>query len=173
MAIGNIHMVTLVINVMENKAQNSTRKWWGWRWRKKLKFWVVLPRKASLRRFHWGSEQGSHADAFRETLQAGGSQTCSAACCSVTKAGLTLCDAMGCSKAGTSVHGIFQVRILEQVDFLLQGMFPVQGSNLHLLHLLHWQVDSLPLAPPRKAVCHNIIVYNDFRIRNIFLNFQV
>ena len=23
-----------------------------------------------------------------------------------------------------------------------------QGSNFHLLHLLHWQVDSLPLAPP-------------------------
>ena len=25
--------------------------------------------------------------------------------------------------------------------FLLQGIFPIQGSNLHLLH---WQVDSLP-----------------------------
>ena len=29
--------------------------------------------------------------------------------------------------------------------FLLQGIFPAQGSNLHLLHLLHWQADSLPL----------------------------
>ena len=28
---------------------------------------------------------------------------------------------------------------------LLQGNFPTQGSNPHLLHLLHWQVDSLPL----------------------------
>ena len=28
--------------------------------------------------------------------------------------------------------------------FLLQGIFPTQGSNLCLLHLLHWQVDSLP-----------------------------
>ena len=26
--------------------------------------------------------------------------------------------------------------------FLLQGIFPTQGLNLHLLH---WQVDSLPL----------------------------
>ena len=26
----------------------------------------------------------------------------------------------------------------------------LQGSNLHLLHLLHWQVGSLPLAPPGK-----------------------
>ena len=29
--------------------------------------------------------------------------------------------------------------------FLLQGIFLTQGSNLHLLCLLHWQVDSLPL----------------------------
>ena len=29
--------------------------------------------------------------------------------------------------------------------FLLQGIVPTQGSNLCLLHLLHWQVGSLPL----------------------------
>ena len=29
--------------------------------------------------------------------------------------------------------------------FLLQGIFPIQGLNLHLLSLLHWQADSLPL----------------------------
>ena len=34
--------------------------------------------------------------------------------------------------------------------FLLQGIFPTQGSNLCLLCLLHWQADSLPLAPPGK-----------------------
>ena len=102
----------------------------------------------------------------------GGSQTCSAACCSVTKAGLALCDPMGCSKAGTSVRGIFQVRILEQADFLGQGMFPTQGSNRHLLHLLHGRVDSLPLAPPRKTICHNIIIYI-LSTRNMFLKVQV
>ena len=38
---------------------------------------------------------------------------------------------------------------------LLQGIFPAQGSNLHLLCLLHWQMGSLPLShlgsptPPR------------------------
>ena len=32
----------------------------------------------------------------------------------------------------------------------LQGIFPTQGSNNCLLCLLHWQVDSLPLAPPGK-----------------------
>ena len=29
--------------------------------------------------------------------------------------------------------------------FLLQGIFPIRGSNSHLLPLLDWQVDSLPL----------------------------
>ena len=31
--------------------------------------------------------------------------------------------------------------------FLLQGIFPTQGSNPHLLHLLNWQADSLPRVP--------------------------
>ena len=37
--------------------------------------------------------------------------------------------------------------------FLLQGIFPTQGLNPSLLHLLHWQVDSLPLAIPGKLHC--------------------
>ena len=35
---------------------------------------------------------------------------------------------------------------------LLQGIFPMQGSNLHLLHLLCWQAGSLPLVPPGKPM---------------------
>ena len=35
---------------------------------------------------------------------------------------------------------------------LLQGIFPTQGSNPCLLCLLHWQVGSLPLAPPWKPL---------------------
>ena len=31
--------------------------------------------------------------------------------------------------------------------FLLRGIFPTQGSKTHLLCLLHWQADSLPLLP--------------------------
>ena len=31
------------------------------------------------------------------------------------------------------------------LHFLLQGILPTQGSNLHLLCLLHWQADSLSL----------------------------
>ncbi|KAB0357453.1 hypothetical protein FD754_001609 [Muntiacus muntjak] len=34
--------------------------------------------------------------------------------------------------------------------FLLQGIFLTQGSNPCPLHLLHWQADSLPTAPPGK-----------------------
>ena len=30
--------------------------------------------------------------------------------------------------------------------FLLQGIFPTQGSNSCLLYLLHWQAGSLPLS---------------------------
>ena len=35
---------------------------------------------------------------------------------------------------------------------LLQGIFLTQESNWHLLPLLHWQVGSLPLAPPGKPI---------------------
>ena len=41
---------------------------------------------------------------------------------------------------------------------LLQGIFPTQGSNLHLLCLLHWQIGSLPLAPPGKPMCLNMTI---------------
>ena len=39
---------------------------------------------------------------------------------------------------------------------LLQGIFSTQGSSPHLLHLLHWQEGSLPLAPPGKLKCPHI-----------------
>ena len=34
---------------------------------------------------------------------------------------------------------------------LFQGIFPTQGSNLRLLHLLRWQVGSLLLVPSEKS----------------------
>ena len=48
--------------------------------------------------------------------------------------------------------------------FLLQGVFPTQESNLHLLRLLHWQVDSLPLSHLR-AQSGSLAVTNSPRIR--------
>ena len=47
----------------------------------------------------------------------------------------TLCDPMDCSIQGSSVHEIFQARVLEWgCHFLLQGIFPTQGLNPGLLH---------------------------------------
>ena len=39
--------------------------------------------------------------------------------------------------------------------FLLQGIFLTQGSNPYLLHLLHCQVDSLPLHHPVTGKAHH------------------
>ena len=51
------------------------------------------------------------------------------------QSGLTLCNFMGCSPAGPSVHGILWSRTLEWVcHSLLQGVFPTQRSNPGLLH---------------------------------------
>ena len=35
--------------------------------------------------------------------------------------------------------------------FLRQGIFPTQGLNPHLLHLLNWQADSLSVSHPRSS----------------------
>ena len=50
----------------------------------------------------------------------------------------TLWDPLDCSPPGFSVHGIIQARILECVAVpSSMGIFPTQGPNPHLLHLLH------------------------------------
>ena len=51
----------------------------------------------------------------------------------ITQSCLTLCDPMGCSPQGFSVHGILQARIVGSPS-LFQGIFPTQGSNPGLLH---------------------------------------
>ena len=51
----------------------------------------------------------------------------------------TLCNPMNCSPPGSSVHGIFQARILEQVAISSSRGFPTQGLNPCLLRLLHCQ----------------------------------
>ena len=53
---------------------------------------------------------------------------------------LTLCDSIDYSPAGSSVHGILQARILELPCSPPRDL-PTQGSNLYLLHLLHWQAE--------------------------------
>ena len=55
----------------------------------------------------------------------------------------TLCDPIDCSLPGSSVHGNFPGKNTGgDCHFLLQGIFPNQRSNQHLLHwrwiLYHW-----------------------------------
>ena len=66
----------------------------------------------------------------------------------------TLCDPTDCSPPGSSVLGDSSGKHTGVgCHALLQGIFPSQGSNPCLLHLLHWQAGSLPLAPPEKSTC--------------------
>ena len=59
-----------------------------------------------------------------------------------------LWDSRDCNPPGSWVHGILQARMLEWVAISFsRGIFLTQGSNPHLLHLLHWLVGSLPPAP--------------------------
>ena len=60
---------------------------------------------------------------------------------------LTLCNPVDHSLPSSSVQKFSRQ---ENFHFLLQGIFPTQGSKRCLLRLLHWQAGSLPLVPPGK-----------------------
>ena len=71
--------------------------------------------------------------------------------CLVTQSCLTLCDPMDYSPPDSSVLGDSPGKNTGAgCHALLQGIFPTQGSNPGLLHLLHWQAGSLALAAPGK-----------------------
>ena len=64
---------------------------------------------------------------------------------------VTLCDLMDCSPPRSSCPWDSPGKNTGVgCRALLQGIFLTQGLNLHLLHLLRWQVGSLPLASPGK-----------------------
>ena len=66
----------------------------------------------------------------------------------VTQSCPTFCDPLDCSLPGSSVHGILQAKNTGVgCHFLLQGIFPTQGSNLGLLP---WPAGSLLSEPPGK-----------------------
>ena len=59
--------------------------------------------------------------------------------------------------------------------FFLQGIFPTQGLNPSLLHLLHWQVDSLPLdhvGSPSPMVCKSPLSSTSFLTFVVFILFD-
>ena len=65
----------------------------------------------------------------------------------------TLWDPMDFSLLGSSVHRDSPGKNNGVGCYaLLQGIFPTQGSNTRLLHLLHSQAGSLPLVPPGKHI---------------------
>ena len=66
----------------------------------------------------------------------------------------TLRKAKDCSPPGASVHRDFPGKNTGVgCHALLQGIFPIQGSNLHLLCLLLWQAGSLPLGSFLLTLC--------------------
>ena len=54
----------------------------------------------------------------------------------------TLCDLKDCSPLSM---GFPRKEYWSSLQFPPLRIFPTQGPNPHLLHLLHWQADSLPL----------------------------
>ena len=69
---------------------------------------------------------------------------------------LIFSDTMDCSLPGSSFHLILQAGILECLAMpFSRRSSPPQGSNWHLLFLLHWQEGSLPLEPFRKPFLHS------------------
>ena len=65
---------------------------------------------------------------------------------------LTVCNPLDCNLPGSSVHGLFQARILEFITMPSSRRSSwFKESNPHLLCLLHWQASSLPLTPSGKC----------------------
>ena len=88
---------------------------------------------------------------------------------------LTLCDPMNWSPPGSSVHGILQAKILEWVAMPSSRESSQLRYRTQYLRLLHWQVGSLPLAPPgRLKFYQSKIIYlflsGDSHISQCLLN---
>ena len=73
----------------------------------------------------------------------------------------TLCDPIDCRLPGSSVHGIFQARLLYWISISFsKGSFLPRDWNLHLLSLLHWCLLHLFITePPRKQKMMGRIQY--------------
>ena len=59
-------------------------------------------------------------------------------------------------------------------NVLLQGIFPTQGSNPHLICLLHWQACPLSLAPPGKSqnLPYCIIIAGEEQLKELDLKYE-
>ena len=103
---------------------------------------------ARRRRDTWSDGVGSANAQSCDTKQS----HCSLRCvCLKSLSCLTLCNPIDCNPPSFSVHGIFQAEILEWVAIpSSSGSSQPRDWTRISFHFLHWQVDSLPLAPPGK-----------------------
>ena len=92
--------------------------------------------------------------------------------CASSLSYVQLCNPVVCSPPGSSVHGGSPGKNTGVgCHALFQGTFPTQGSNVRLLHLLHWQVRSLPLVPswkPNSALQKSLCAQALFSCCSIF-----
>ena len=94
---------------------------------------VPQSKQLSMECCPWVSWQ-SYPSVVRRALQANAFLVL-CACMLVAQLYLTLCDPMDCRPLGSSVHGILQARILEQIAISFsRGSSPTQGLNPGLLH---------------------------------------
>ena len=74
----------------------------------------------------------------------------------ITQSCPTLCDPTDCSLSGSPVLGILQARYWNGCHFLLQGIFPTQGSNPDLLYcrqiLYQLSYQGIPKLPYKPAI---------------------
>ena len=94
----------------------------------------------------------------------------------------TLCDPMDHGLPGSSVHGIFQTRVLEWVAISFSRViFPTQGSNLGLVHLRQTLYRLSHQESPRKlktfsnlvgllwwSMCSNVLLIFLLNFKKIF-----
>ena len=93
-------------------------------------------------------------------------------CCLVAQSCLTLCSPRDFSLPGPSVYGIFSGKNTRVgCHFLLQGIFPTEGSNPHLLHcrriLYHWAhlyAATLQFAPLVSQMVKNLPATQEMRV---------
>ena len=72
---------------------------------------------------------------------------------------LTFFDPKDCSRPGSSVHGIVQARVLEQLPFPPLGYLPDPGTEPSFPVSPALQADSLPTEPPGKLLTILVLKY--------------
>ena len=72
----------------------------------------------------------------------------------------TLCDPVDCNPPGSSVHGILQARVLEQVAIYSSKGSSQPRDSTHVSRLVHWQAGSLRLASLGKPgiICREVVL---------------